>query len=515
MRYKLLLIEDNSLDINLFDQMLCQTGLKTTSLQVARSLQTGLEMASVGRPDIIFLDLNLQDSTGLETFRSLSAVAGNIPVVVLTGIEDEKTALEALREGAQDYLIKKNLTPDLIARSLTYSIERKKTETELLITKLRQEALIENTKDGIWAVDMELHLLSLNTAFCDVIQSLCGKRPVVGDQITDFIPVEYLDFYLATFHRAASGERFRTETKIIIPPGEHHYLELSVNPIFNNHNEVSGVSFFARNINQRKMAELRIKSTEEAYKLLLETINDGVMFIDNENMIRFANRKFTEITGYADDEINGMDFHSLLAEDEPLRKINVVQNILTNEDAREIRLMNKNGSTVWFSVKGTPLMDDAGNVGGALLTHTEITQRKKAEQAIREKEQDYSNLLETMNEGLVYLDKNGVLQFANKKFETLTGFPIHDLLGKQLPSQVMPETLFAMLSEEFSHHDPAGSFQYEIQVTNKTGDRLWCMISCSVIKNEGGEFFGILITYTNINDRKKKQRRNYSLLNAN
>jgi len=143
MRYKLLLIEDNSLDINLFDQMLCQTGLKTTSLQVARSLQTGLEMASVGRPDIIFLDLNLQDSTGLETFRSLSAVAGNIPVVVLTGIEDEKTALEALREGAQDYLIKKNLTPDLIARSLTYSIERKKTETELLITKLRQEALIE------------------------------------------------------------------------------------------------------------------------------------------------------------------------------------------------------------------------------------------------------------------------------------------------------------------------------------------------------------------------------------
>ena len=209
-----------------------------------------------------------------------------------------------------------------------------------------------------------------------------------------------------------------------------------MNPIVNHLGETAGVSFFARNINQRKLAELKIKSSEEAYKLLLETINDGVMFIDNDNIIRFANRKFTEITGYRDEELNGINFTSLLSETDPLHRANIVQSILTDEDAREISMVNQQGTPVWFSVKGTPLMDDAGRIGGALLTHTEITHRKQAEKAIREKEQDYSNLLETMNEGLIYLDRAGVLKFANKKFETLTGFHVSDLLGNKLPSQI-------------------------------------------------------------------------------
>ncbi|MFN5324607.1 MAG: PAS domain S-box protein [Bacteroidota bacterium] len=507
MRYKILLIEDNSLDINLFDQMLCQTGLKTNSLQVARSLQTGLEMAAVGKPDIIFLDLNLADSTGLDTFRSIRVVSENVPVVILTGLEDEKLALEALHEGAQDYLIKKNLTPDLIARSLTYSVERKKAENELLITKLRQEALIENTKDGIWAVDLDLELLSVNHAFTEAMRALCGRKPAIGDLVTDYVPGEYLDFFLQTFQRAASGERFRAETQIVIPPGEHHYLEISVNPIINHYGEIAGVSFFARNINQRKLSELKIKSSEEAYKLLLETINDGVMFIDNDNIIRFANRKFTEITGYVDDELNGTDFTQLLVESDPLNRSNIVRSILMNEDAREISIVTKSGTPIWFSVKGTPLMDDNGRVGGALLTHTEITHRKEAEKAIREKEQDYSNLLETMNEGLIYLDRNGILKFANKKFESLTGFLVSDLLGNKLPSQIFPETLFGLLSEEFSNGNAGGNFQYELQITNLAGEKMWCMIGCSVIRNENEEFFGMLVTYTNISDRKKAEER--------
>ena len=87
--------------------------------------------------------------------------------------------------------------------------------------------------------------------------------------------------------------------------------------------EVTGVSFFARNINQRKSAEIKIKKSEDAYKLLLETINDGVMFIDNENIIRFANRKFIEITGYREDEIQGKDINELLSESDELTGKNI------------------------------------------------------------------------------------------------------------------------------------------------------------------------------------------------
>ncbi|MFM7901776.1 MAG: PAS domain S-box protein, partial [Bacteroidota bacterium] len=153
------------------------------------------------------------------------------------------------------------------------------------------------------------------------------------------------------------------------------------------------------------------------------------------------------------------------------------------------------------------LMDDAGRSGGALLTHTEITHRKQAEKAIREKEQDYSNLLETMNEGLIYLDRTGILKFANKKFETLTGFEVSELLGHKLPSQIFPETLFGLLSDEFGNGTPGGNFQYELQITNQAGEKVWCLVSCSVIRNGQEEFYGMLVTYNNISDRKKAEER--------
>ena len=75
--------------------------------------------------DIILLDLGLPDSFGLETLKKLQVFKVVPPVVVMTGLDDEDTALAALREGAQDYLVKNRLTSEKIFRSIKYSIERK------------------------------------------------------------------------------------------------------------------------------------------------------------------------------------------------------------------------------------------------------------------------------------------------------------------------------------------------------------------------------------------------------
>src|SRR4030095_7030930 len=168
------------------------------------------------------------------------------------------------------------------------------------------------------------------------------------------------------------------------------------------------VSFFARNIDQRKNSEKRIQQSEDAYKLLLETVNEGIMFIDNENKIRFANRKFTETTGFNEEELKGSDFSKLLIADDPNYGRNIVGQVLQSEEPVEIHLGTKSGSIVWFRLRASPLLDENGQVAGALLTHTEITAQKQAEETIKKQEQDYRSLLETMNEGLIYLDPAGV-----------------------------------------------------------------------------------------------------------
>jgi len=503
MKYTLLLIEDNNVDTGVFGQMLEFSGLPVSELKVVETVEKGIETLKEFTPDLVFLDLTLSDSAGIQTFHRIKEATLNIPVVIITGNEDGKVALEALRDGAQDYILKSELSPGLISRSIIYSIQRKKIETELLKTKADQKALIENTKDGIWSIDRNMCVMSFNSRFQEGMKLLAKTEVVTGISMMDLLPARYHNWFKQIFDRAMTGEQFRNETVLQFTDQEHH-LEFSVNPIKIENGTVSGISFFARNINQRKIAEKKIRQSEDAYKLLLETINEGVMFIDNENKIRFANRKFIETTGFDEEELKGLDFSKLIISDDPYHGLNIVGELLSKEEPVEIHLKAKSGQIVWFRLKASPLLDEYGQVAGSLLTHTEITAQKKAEQTIRKQEQDYKNLLETMNEGLIYLDPTGLLKFANLRFLEMTGIDLNAQLNKRIPHVVLPQTMLDLMIEEANENNPDSeqAYQYEIQITVANGDRKWCLINCSLIKDESKRFNGLLVSYSDISDRK-------------
>jgi len=508
MTYNLLLIEDSATDSNVFGQMLELSGLNVSSFRVTSSLEQGFQALSEKVPHVLFLDLTLSDSVGIDTFHRVKQATRDIPVVIITGNEDEKLALDALRDGAQDYILKSQLSPALISRSVSYSIQRKKIEIELLKSKANQDALIENTKDGIWSVDRDMNFITFNSRFRDGMIQLSGKTPEQGINMKDVLPSRYHEWFSQILEKALKGEQFRTEMVLQFANTEHH-LEFSVNPITIEDGAIAGASFFARNINQRKKAERKIQQSEEAYKLLLETINEGVMFIDNENKIRFANRKFIETTGFDENELVGKDFSKLLISDDVYHGKNIVGELLQHEEPVEIHLKSKSGKIVWFRLKATPLLDEHGQVAGSLLTHTEITAQKQAEQTIKKQEQDYKNLLETMNEGLIYLDNSGNLRFANQRFLEMTGLEINELLDQRIPHQVLPQTMLDLMIEEAGNNNGPidQAYQYEIQIAPKHGERKWCMINCSVIREESKRFNGLLVTFSDITDRKTTEEK--------
>ncbi len=508
MNQKILLVEDNPLDINIFQQMLGHAKSDIGLILVAMNLQEALDSLEQSTPDILFLDLHLPDSDGLKTFEVIHSAYPEIPVVILTGDEDESKAIEAIRNGAQDYLMKKDITPALIARSIIYSKERKAIEKQLLHSKANNDALIENTKDSIWAVDSDFNYITINKRFCESFELLTGKRPVIGDNMRASLPGAYKDWFAEIFRRALNGEQFRVETTLNFTDTRHD-IELSVNPIRSNNQQINGVSFFARNIDQRKRDEKRIRKSEHAYRLLLETINEGVMFVDNDGLVQFANRKFIETTGFEETELTGKRFGDLLDKNDPFHGKNIVGELLNDMNPVEIHFKSKSGDVVWFKVKGTPLLDDTGQIGGTLLTHTEITAQKQAEATIRKREQDYENLLETMNEGLLYIHRSGLVKFANKRFLEITGFTLEDLTGKKVPYQLFPETLLELIYEESgtAKSETNAACQYEIQIHTRNSQRKWCMINCSVTRDETGVLTGILVTYSDITDRKSTEEK--------
>jgi len=133
-----LLVEDNPGDAYLIKEYLIDRNIKSYSVTDVDTLGGALDVLVRENIDIVLLDLSLPDSSGLDTVRTVVTSFPQIVIVVLTGLQDEQVALQAVRYGAQDYLDKGQLNSDLLHRSISYSMERKKAvrEKENLLSDL-------------------------------------------------------------------------------------------------------------------------------------------------------------------------------------------------------------------------------------------------------------------------------------------------------------------------------------------------------------------------------------------
>jgi len=162
---KILLLEDNPGDVRLLREGLTEGSGATFELEVVDRLSAGLECLAKGGIDLILLDLGLPDCQGLETLAKMNVAAPHLPIVVLTGMDDENLAVLAMHTGAQDYLVKGQVDSRLLARTIRYAIERKRGDEthralyrasieiqEPLALERRLERLLE-TAQGILELD--------------------------------------------------------------------------------------------------------------------------------------------------------------------------------------------------------------------------------------------------------------------------------------------------------------------------------------------------------------------------
>lgn len=128
---KVLLVEDNDVDAELTQDLLSEWSMEEFQITRAKTLAEGFSFLSLERFDAVLLDLSLPDTFGLPTVRQVHAMNPTVPVVVLSGVTDQSLALQAVQQGAQDYLVKGQGHPELLARAIRYAIERKRAEEHL------------------------------------------------------------------------------------------------------------------------------------------------------------------------------------------------------------------------------------------------------------------------------------------------------------------------------------------------------------------------------------------------
>ena len=149
----LLLVEDNKSDASIIKEILSDSKKYQYNLIFADRISQAYTRLKENNIDIILLDLNLPDSQGIETISKLELHSHKIPIIVLTGLNDEDIGLKAIEIGAQDYLVKDQIDFSLLDRFIQYSIERQQLKLDLETTKEQFKTLIDTNKDGIIVVD--------------------------------------------------------------------------------------------------------------------------------------------------------------------------------------------------------------------------------------------------------------------------------------------------------------------------------------------------------------------------
>jgi len=161
----ILLVEDNPADLFVLKKMLNASPLRINTLFTTDKIMEAQKALQVQHFHITLLDLSLPDSFGLQTYLGIKPVVQKIPVIILTGLNDAGTALEALKEGAQDYLVKGKFNSDLLSRAIQYSLERKKAEEALRVSEEKYRQMFYQNFYPSWIYDPgTLKFLEVNDA---------------------------------------------------------------------------------------------------------------------------------------------------------------------------------------------------------------------------------------------------------------------------------------------------------------------------------------------------------------
>jgi diguanylate cyclase (GGDEF)-like protein/PAS domain S-box-containing protein len=269
-----LLVEDNPGDARLLREILSEEGSQIPDLTHVACMSEAEKHLAEYEVDIILLDLGLPDAQGMAAVRRAHAVAPHIPLVVLTGLDDESLAAEALQEGAQDYLIKGQIASSSdqietrgLLRALRYAVERKTMEEALFVEKERAQVTLNSIGDAVACTDMSGHLTFLNVVAERLTgwswQEAAGRPMAEVFRILDTTDREAIPNPMDIAVGQDRIQHLPLNSILIRRDGFEIPIEDSVAPIHDREGQVTGAVIVFRDVSAARAMALQITHSAE------------------------------------------------------------------------------------------------------------------------------------------------------------------------------------------------------------------------------------------------------------
>jgi PAS domain S-box-containing protein len=304
-----LLVEDDPGDAGLIRDALRENRFERFDVSWVRTMAEAASFFSASTIHVVLLDLNLQDSEGQDTVMAGLDMAGEVPVVVLTGNDDLDLARRVMDMGAQDYLLKGALDADSLGRALRHALSRKRVEVDLVRQKAHFQSLFTNTNDAIIFFDVAERIVNVNERFSHMF----GYTPdeARGREINSVVdPERQAQDYVSP--RILRGEAVEMEAVRFTRTGRPVHVLIKGGPVRVNGRIVGGYAIYS-DITSRRQAEERIRNQEARLRAITESAQDAIVMIDPRGNISFWNPGAEAAFGYSEPEVMGRNMHQLLA----------------------------------------------------------------------------------------------------------------------------------------------------------------------------------------------------------
>jgi len=289
----ILVIEDDPEDFEIIRELLAGVDKKKFVLEHAPRLSRGLERLSGGGVDVVLLDLGLPDSQGLKTILEVNEHAPNVPIVVMTGLADEELGNKAVKEGAQDYLVKGQVDANLLTRCLGYAVQRKKVEKEIRWSRTEWEGTFNAMSDWICLIDNDSRIWQSNQAGERFVG--LSAEEAVGQSCCKLVhgtekPVEGCPFQKAL----ETGKRESVELEL---PDKDLWLMVTVDPVKDEDGEIISAIHIVTDITERRKAEEELRESERTLNVAESVARIGSWKLNPETFELTWSRELYRIFG--------------------------------------------------------------------------------------------------------------------------------------------------------------------------------------------------------------------------
>ncbi len=224
-------------------------------------------------------------------------------------------------------------------------------------------------------------------SWSDEMYRIFGLKPqefkVTWDLFLNYVHPDDRDYLHNAVKRAKNGNPFDVDFRIILDHGEERIVHAHGEVIFDEKKIPVKIKGTTQDITESKRAEERLRQSEEKYRNIVETANEGIIITNNKNRITYVNNKFADMLRYTIKEVNGSSIWNFISEEyKSVVERSLKQRKKGKKGNYELKLISKDGSLIWTFLNAKPLFDEEGKYVGAISMLTDITERKEAEEAM-------------------------------------------------------------------------------------------------------------------------------------